>query len=242
MSTDKATSDDLQLGDYLVDVSAPTSGQQQLRLIRCPICHENLRDRGVEQVRTHIGEHTPEEAGLTARPTKGVDFDLSPYALAEPILLDAMGVDIDPTVYHPIADIYEEVVAAIADLEPVGYDEINEAATGSKKSTRRAVDELEAAGWVDRAGKGHRGRILFALSTTDSYDHLYAHEYPEVVELIRNHGAVSVNTTAERVGMTKSAARARIDNLEGEGSIEFVAKGHRGCHLYSTTESAEAEL
>jgi len=42
--------------------------------------------------------------------------------------------------------------------------------------------------------------------------------------------------------MTKSAARARIDNLEAEGSVEFVGEGYRGCHLYSTTESLEAEL
>ena len=134
------------------------------------------------------------------------------------------------------------MLAVVAEIEPAGSEEIAEQLDYTRSTVQNRTYELEAAGWIERAGKGHSGRVLFTLSTTDSYDHLFAHEYPEVVEFIRNHGAVSANTIAERFGMGRSAARTRIDNLEAEGSVEFVGEGYRGCHLYSTTESLEGEL
>jgi len=163
MSTDNATSDALQLGDYLVDVSAPTSGQPQLQLIRCPICHENLRELSGELIRKHIGEHTPEEAGLTARPTKGLDMDISAYALAEPILLDALGVDIDPTVYHPLVAVHDEVVEAIADNQPTWSKEIAEATGEPRGRVNKHTTELEAAGWLTFE-RGRNGRKLYSLA------------------------------------------------------------------------------
>ena len=163
MSTDNATSDDLQLGDYLVDTSNESSGEALLRLIRCPICHDNLRELSLQKIHSHIGEHTPEEAGLTNYPTKGVDFDLSAYALAEPILLDALGVDIDPAVYHPLVAVHEEVVEAIVDNQPTWSKEIAEATGEPRGAVNKHTRELEAAGWLTFE-RGRNGRKLYSVA------------------------------------------------------------------------------
>ena len=163
MSTDNATSDALQLGDYLVDTSVESSGETLLRLIRCPICHDNLRELTLQGIHSHIGEHTPEEAGLTARPTKGLDMDISPYALAEPILLDALGVDIDPTVYHPLVAVHEELVEAIADNQPTWSKEIAEATGESRSRVQEHTRDLEAAGWLTFE-RGRNGRKLYSVA------------------------------------------------------------------------------
>ena len=243
-------------GDFMQDVSAESSGQAQLQLVRCPICYEDLRDESMHDMEQHIAEHDPDELGLTERPTPGRDMDVSPYGIGEDEILDAMGCRTHDINYTPTVAEQKELVEHIADADgTVTHADAGDALGVSRSVAQRKMKELHRAGWLWQVGRGvYRYRligrdagelddeqVIAAVCGDHQADDPTVVRHRGLVEHIaENGGVVTYADAAEALDLSNSAAQRRVKELHRAGWLQRIENGDHGQIRHRLIGSEEA--